>query len=475
MPVPPTMPAEPHAPPAPHAPHVPNAARRTSPLEVFGPEPSVGDAVPANYLNLNWEQRLAHVVETMRDMSRHTDPQEMVESYGRRMRGTLNAAHTISLSRRGLAHPLVRITRSTQWDHQPDPWREREKLPVIRGGILADLVYGDEPRLIDPFSIDPSDPAYEHLVHARSLVAVPHYENGMGVNMVLHTGAAPGVFAHERFPELVQLSNMFGRVTKNLALSRDLREAYDALDLELKSVQDIQLSLLPREMPAIPTLELATHYQTSKRAGGDYYDFFELPDNRWGLLVADVSGHGTPAAVLMAVVHAIAHLMPGEPWPPHRAMEYMNKALASRYTQGTGAFVTMIYAVYDAKARTLHYANAGHPQPLIRGTDGVIRTDDHPGAGMPLGIMADAAYGTREVQLRPGEALVLYTDGITEAFDADNRMFGEARLFEAIRRGASSACACPDAITSAIIEDVGNFAGLDSRSDDRTLVVGVVK
>lgn len=431
---------------------------------------AVGDAVPVNYLALPWQARLAHVEETMRVVSTYTDPAEMVAAYARRMRGSLSPGHTMALSRRGLEKPRVRVTRSTLWSHQPDPWRETSKLPVFEGGILSELMHNGTSVLMPKFTVERGDPAYEYLKHAKSLVAVPHFEDGESFNMVLHTSFVENGFDAEKFPEFVQTSMLFGRSTKNLVLSRDLRLANERMDAELKTVQDIQLSLLPSESPAIATLDVATHYQTSTRAGGDYYDFFKLPDDRWGILVADVSGHGTPAAVLMAVVHAIAHLMPGEPMPPERAMEFVNRALSSRYTRGGGDFVTMIYGVYDDTQRTLTFANAGHPAPLLRDVDGTIRAIEHPDAGFPLGIVEEATYGTHTVKLQPGQTLAIYTDGITEAFNAKTEMFGEARLREAMQRGANAG----DTL-NAIVESVGTFAGLAARSDDRTLVVAQVR
>lgn len=436
-----------------------------------------GDAVPLDFMQLGWEARLAHIEETMREMSTYEDPQQMVRNYGRRMRGTVGPGHTISISRRDLAAPLVRVTRSTLWKEVIDPWKQRDRLPVFDRGILSELIWGDKPAILPTLALDAGDPAADLLRHAKSLIAIPHFEDGKAINMVVHTSFQERGFDPEKFPELVLTSNLFGRATKNLALSRDLREAYNALDAELRSVQEIQMSLLPREQPAIPTLEVATHYQTSTRAGGDYYDFFELAGGKWGILVADVSGHGTPAAVLMAIVHSIAHLMPGDPWPPHRAMEFVNRALASRYTRGSGAFVTMLYGVYDPASRVLSFANAGHPAPLVLGTDGRVRPIEHPDVGVPLGILDDTTYATHEVRLEPGEVIVMYTDGITEAFNLEGKMFGEARLIDAIIRGGGcheEGTTSADCVLGAIIEDLGNFAGLASRSDDRTLVVGAV-
>ena len=127
------------------------------------------------------------------------------------------------------------------------------------------------------------------------------------MNMVVSMRRQVNGFDPQRLPELVLTANLFGRATHNLVLSDEVKRAYEAVDRELKVVSDIQLSLLPERLPHIPTLEIAAHYQTSQRAGGDYYDFFKLPEGRWGILIADVSGHGTPAAVLMAVTHSIAH------------------------------------------------------------------------------------------------------------------------------------------------------------------------
>mgnify|MGYP000443690213 CR=1 FL=1 len=462
---------------------------------------AIGDSVPASFRELSWQDRLAHIVETMREVSKETDPQAMVRAYGRRMRGTVEPGHTISLSRRDLPFPQVRITRSTLWKEQLDPWKDRDRLPLLSGGFFSELAWSDKPLVVTTVAVAEDDPAYPYLKHAKSLIAIPHYEHGVGLNIVVHTAFRENAFDVEKFPDLVLQSNLFGRGTKNLVLARDLREAYEQIDAELRSVQDIQLSLLPRETPQIPSLELAAFYQTSKRAGGDYYDFFSLPNNQWAILVADVSGHGTPAAVLMAIVHAIAHLMPGDvaspasqPWEPHEAIAFVNRALSERYTRETGAFVTMIYGIYDDKTRTFRYANAGHPAPVIREYDGTVRNDTFEDVGLPLGILPDADYATRSLPLSSGQSLVLYTDGITEAFNGSNEMFGDQRMFASINRGharngsqdnghapmygeqpAQDVSGSASGILNAIVDDLGKFAGLTSRSDDRTVVVASVK
>jgi sigma-B regulation protein RsbU (phosphoserine phosphatase) len=444
-----------------------------------------GDSVPANFRDLPWQERLAHVVETMRAVSKETDPQEMVRAYARRMRGSLEPGHTISLSRRGLRYPFVRITRSTLWQEQLDPWANTAKLPVIEGGLLAELVYGDDVQLLQPLQVPKDDPAYAYFAHAKSAIAIPHFEDGVGLNMVVHTAFREDGFDREKLPDFVLQSNLFGRGTKNLVLARDLRRTMEQLDEELRSVQEIQLSLLPAKNPEIPGIEVATHYQTALRAGGDYYDFFDLGDGRWGMLVADVSGHGTPAAVLMAIVHAIAHQLPVSRSEPDRVMEAVNNALCALYTRETGAFVTMWYGIFDPRDGSIVHANAGHPAPLVREPFAERETErtlvaetDTSHAGLPLGVMPDATFGVARTVLGPGQLLVVYTDGITEAFSKSREQYGVPRLMEAVACGHASCnidggkpSVTASSVLEAIVEDLGEHAGLDSRSDDRTLVV----
>src|SRR6516165_5032105 len=338
----------------------------------------------------DWQQRLGLIVEMMRRMSVQTDPQEMVREYGERIRLLLPSDRAISLSRRDLSAPKYRITRSTTWEEKINPWKDKDRLPLFEGGLLAELIYGDKPRIIDDLDVAPDDPAADYLAGHRSLMAIPLFDQGVALNMVVRLRQEPAAFHDEQLPELVWLSNLFGRATSNLVLSEKLQQAYQALDREFKIVGEIQRSLLPPQVPKIPTLDVATYYQPSQRAGGDYYDFFPLPAGKWGIFIGDVSGHGTPAAVLMAITHCMAHTHPGPPMPPASVFAYLNRHLASLYTSDRGSFITAFYAVYDPADRSLSYASAGHNPPrLKRCQDGTLLALD--GAdGVVLGILPDA-------------------------------------------------------------------------------------
>ena len=228
-----------------------------------------------------WQDRLDVIVDLMRDMSRHTDPQEMVRSYGEKIQQLMTIDRRLSISRRGLDAPHYRVTRSTTWSEEINPWTEKDRLPLFQGGLLGRLIHGDDPVLIHDLELDADEPAREFLEGHRSLLAVPMYDQGEALNMVILLQRESHAFDHEQIPDLVWRSNLFGRATNNLVLKEELRRAYRSLDLEMKAVGEIQRSLLPIKLPNIPTLDLASHYQPAQRAGGDYYDFFRRRQRTW--------------------------------------------------------------------------------------------------------------------------------------------------------------------------------------------------
>lgn len=253
-------------------------------------------------------------------------------------------------------------------------------------------------------------------------------------------------------------------------MAEQVRTAYDLVDRELQVVADIQRSLLPSRLPEIPGLKLAAHYQTSRRAGGDYYDFFPLTDGKWGLLIADVSGHGTPAAVMMAITHSIAHMYPHRSAPPREMLAFVNRNLTQRYTGELGTFVTAFYGIYDPSDRTLTYASAGHNPPRMMrcGRRDVISVGGSP--HFPMGISSDEVYEDQILHLEPGDQLVLYTDGITEAQDPAGALFGVSRLDGVLRECHEDA----SAIIADVLRALEIFTAGQPAADDRTLVVARV-
>ena len=243
-----------------------------------------------------------------------------------------------------------------------------------------------------------------------------------------------------------------------------------AADRDRAGVAEIQKALLPSGPPRISTLDLAVHYQAVQQAGGDYYDFFRLPDRRWGILIADVSGHGTPAAILMAITHAIAHLYPGSDASPGGMLEFLNRHLAARYTTNAGAFVTAFYGIYDPATRELAYARAGHLPPRLKNCeDGRLMVLDGE-SGLPLGILPSQHYRDSTITLRPCDQLILYTDGITEAANPRGERFGSERLDRLLRpchRDAS-------VLLGRVLRALDRFTDGRPMADDRTLLVAKI-
>lgn len=417
----------------------------------------------------DWSRRLDLVLEMVREMSEQTDPQQMVYLYGERNKQLVDVDGLLGLSRRGLSHGDYRITRSRAWAKPPNPWKEPHKLPQYHGGLLARLIYGDKPVVIDDLQPADDDPAMEHLRGFRSLLAIPNYDDGKSLNMVILLKREPDGFEREQLPDIVLRSNLFGRATQNLVMAEELRAAYADVDRELKAVAEIQRGLLPQVMPRIPRLEMAASYQTARRAGGDYYDFFPVSNGCWGLLIADVSGHGTPAAVVMAVTHSLAHTVASTAHPPSHLLSYVNEQLARRYSTASGAFVTAFYAVFDPHSLTLTYASAGHNPPrLKRCQSGQLQTLDSTD-GLPLGLVESGQYSDSVISLSTGDQLVLFTDGITEAMNPEGDLFGTTRLDLAL-----ASCSPAQQLHDAILSSIESFSRGRPADDDRTLVIARV-
>jgi sigma-B regulation protein RsbU (phosphoserine phosphatase) len=440
-------------------------------------DPRFHDSVPCLRLSTmiikrrNWEEELGIIDHTMKAISGITDPNQLVQTYWQGIGQLIEVDDYIAISRRGLQPPEFLITRSSRFTENFNPWTQRDRLPRFSGGLLAEIAYANRPVIMDdlPARLAPDEPARYYLEGFESLLALPQYDQGEALNVTVSLFPKGVELDHAMIPMLHWQSGLFGRGTQNLVLRNELGKALRALDRELQVVGEIQRSLLPGKLPTIPGLELAAFYQTSARAGGDYYDFFPLEGGRWGIFIADVSGHGTPAAVLMAITHAIAHSQPGTHTPPQELLRYLNQQLVRCYTRG-GTFVTAFYAVFDPADNTLCYSRAGHNPPrLVRG-DRVLSLDEV--GSMPLGIFDDEEYALAHVQLQRDDLLLLYTDGITEASpphnkNSDRELFGLERLDKVLLEcGCIGSEQCLERVRCAVAE----FTQEAPQGDDQTLI-----
>lgn len=411
------------------------------------------------------QQRLAFVVDTVREISRQTDPQVMVSLFRQRARTLYSGDAFLSLSRRDLAAPCYRITRSTRWPEEINPWTQRDRLPVFQGGLLADLLYSDLPSLRRDLVIGPGEPAREYLEGKRSLIALPLFDHGVALNMVIRLSADAACFDDVDLAGAVFEANLFGCATKNLVLAQQLHQAHAELDYEMQRVGRIQRWLLPARLPHIPTLDLAVSYDTASRAGGDYYDFFEWPDGRWGMLIADVSGHGTPAAVVMAMLRTMLHARGKDPAPPSDILGWANQQLAAHVGSNDGTFVTAFFGEYDARRRVLHYASAGHPPPLLL-RPGCAVGELSAAQSLPLAVDVNTQFHASKVTLAPRDALLWFTDGVTDAAGAGGDRYGRDRLVDCLRDDLPAARDMIDCIN----EKLSAFTNGTPIEDDRTLL-----
>ena len=420
---------------------------------------------------LSWQEELAIIDRTMKAISSIADPEELVRVYWDGIGQLVPDTEYVALSRRNVEPPYYLITRSSRFPEHFNPWTQRDRLPRLSGGLLGELAYANKPVYFDdvPARLAPDDPGRYYLEGAESLVAYPQYDQGEGLNVTIMFLPPGSQIDLSTIPILHWQSGLFGRGTQNLVLRNQLSDALGALHDELQVVGDIQRSLLPDQLPSIPGFEIAAYYQTSARAGGDYYDFFPLAGGSWGLFIADVAGHGTPAAVLMAITHAIAHAHPGSHAPPAALNGYLNDRLTSAYTRG-GTFVTAFYAVLDPIGRTLTYSRAGHNPPrLVRG-DRVISLDG--AGGLPLGIDGGEEYNQTTIHLHPGDLLLMFTDGITEATaplksGQERELFGTERLDNLLLDHGSRH---PNECITRIRAAVAAFSANAPLSDDQTLI-----
>ncbi len=415
----------------------------------------------------NLQTRIAEAVELVREVSMQTDPQELVQRFRDRMRRIRPRDAGMSLSRRDLESPHYRITRSSRWAEEINPWKERHRLPLFSGGLLGELIYANQPRIINDLRPHPDDPAAEYLHGMRSLLALPLFDRGQSLNMVIQLMHAPDAYNSDDLPDLLITSNLFGRATHHLVLAEQVRRAYHALDAEFQTIAKIQQSLLPPTVPNADGLDIAAYYATAHRAGGDYYDFFPLHRGRFGILIADVSGHGAAAAVVMARMHAALHASSESMDRPADVLAFANEHLLMhcRPGQTVTTFVTSFYAVYDPADRSFTYASAGHNPPRWSRADGAICSIS--GAReLPLGIHCGVTFEQDRIQLQPRDELLLYTDGIVEAFDPRQNQFGIERLDLAMRQPHRSS----RQIISNVIAAVERFTENSPAMDDRTML-----
>ncbi len=253
-----------------------------------------------------------------------------------------------------------------------------------------------------------------------------------------------------------------------LAIQNDLLQkemvVRERLETEVQLARQIQQTFIPESLPQFADWDLAARWKTARQVGGDFYDVFELPDNKLGLFIADVADKGVPAALFMALTRTLVHAAVIEAGTPADAMKRVNDLLIPDTRQGM--FVTAVYAVLDMDKYELTYVNAGHNPPLWIQHDGKVERLTR--TAIALGVVTGEPVNQRSIQFASGDNLFLYTDGLTESFNAEGEFYGEERLLEAINKDC---CTSASDLLDVVEKSLLSFVQDMPPADDLTMLV----
>jgi phosphoserine phosphatase RsbU/P len=290
-----------------------------------------------------------------------------------------------------------------------------------------------------------------------SEVAIPLLTAGQvsGVLSVSHQEF--NAFGEDQLTVLEALAGHIAIALENARAFRSEREQRTRLQKESEDARAIQQALFLKPAPVVPGFAFDTAWCPAGSTAGDWFDFIDLGSQRYGIALGDVSGKGMSAALLMAATRALLRSIAPQHASPAQTLAQLNRSLMEDFP--IGKFVTMVYGVLDAGARTLTLASAAHPRPMIiNGACSFVDLD----TGLPLGLGA-SAYPECTIALPAGTRLLLYTDGITEASNDDDEEYGPARLLEHFQ--------LPDACVDGLIDEVRRFGPQRDRQDDATAVL----
>lgn len=314
--------------------------------------------------------------------------------------------------------------------------------------------YAPDVRL-DPYYIDCAG-------STLSEVAIPLVVDGQLVGVFTASHQETDAFSADQLRLFHGLCSPIAVALQNALRFRYERAEREKMSREAQEARAIQQALFPRSSPFIPGFEVSGLSIPAGAVGGDWYDFIDLGDSRWGLVLADVSGKGTAAALLMSATRAMLRSLAENACTPAEVLSKLNRLLVEDFP--CGRFVTMLYAVLDPLARTLTFANAGHPLPVLIDESGAkfLETD----MGLPLGIQ-HGAYSQTTLPLSADTRIAFYSDGITEAANLDDEEYGRERMATHLQQA--------DASMESLLQDVHTFAHGAGLHDDATVIMVRVK
>jgi sigma-B regulation protein RsbU (phosphoserine phosphatase) len=303
----------------------------------------------------------------------------------------------------------------------------------------------------------------------RSILCVPLSLKGRTIGVIyVDNRLQAGIFTQADLRLLSAIGSSAAIAIENARLYQ-LAVEKGRLEQELLTARRVQMGLLPRQLPSIPGWEFVIRWKPARQVGGDYYDFIYTEDGQLGLVIADVTDKGMPAALFMAFTRSIIHANLDHAIDPAAGITRANRLICQE--SENGLFVTLFYGLLNPQTGQIVYVNAGHNPPILVTSPREGRSCQVawlPGTGMPLGVEEDNLYTQNVVQLKSGDFIVLYTDGITEAIDADKNQFGMERLQQVLldNQGLTS-----DEIVVALEKAIDQFTGDLAPFDDITVLI----
>lgn len=299
----------------------------------------------------------------------------------------------------------------------------------------------------------------------HSIMAVPLQTGERVIGLIyVDTGDLISPFSQENLDLLTVMANVAAIRIEHARLAL-IEQAEKVMEVELSQASEIQRSLLPTDIPIVPGYELSGLNLPCRTVGGDYYDFIPYADGRLSLLVGDVSGKGLAAALMMSSLQARVHMLAESAPNPAPAVTTLNRNLSARCP--LGKFITFYFGVLEPESGILRYANAGHNYPLIIREDGTYEMLK--GNGMVLGIIAASTYDEQQAELRPGDMLCLFSDGVTEARSRDDLdEFGDDRLGDFLSKRRVKPL---DDIIQELVNYLRDWSGQPGFADDFTMLL----
>ncbi len=443
------------------------------------PDPALS-TTPASvdFVDLSASRNVDLYMDMVQRISLAKEPAQVMDAFSRGMRKARGNSGLLTVTCKGLKPGQYKITRRIGYDginhsETNDPWNQRGKLPTYTGGFISKLIATPTPKLCHNLRIT-SDPVLgDWLAPFGTAMVIPAFTEGVATNWAIILKSEPAAYTIDDLEEHILRANLIGATVNNTVINKQLREVNARMNREVERIAAIQKALLPRVLPNIRGVTIAASYETYDVAGGDMYDFVCItengrhgvtdPDARWGLMIADVSGHGPGAAVLAAMLNAILYAYPTPPERPSELLNYANQHLCDKRVEHS--FVTAIMAIYNPLTRKFMFSRAGHPPAIVK-TPGQPLVHLDQGGGLPLGVLENVTYKDEEVTLEPGQTVVLYTDGISESMNPRHEMFGVAGIDAALNDCNGE----PDCVIKAITQAMRLHEAGEQPGDDQTIV-----